>query len=191
MSAIKTTKKTIELEALAELQGFLDDFSTLLAAHLTSVRNILRSTVDQAMNGVTDIDQLVASHISHAQTERIFKDHPGLVDFKNTIAAQKADLEGLESEVRARIHEMIGGLSIDDVVRQRLDHISLAIKALIGSLQRLFNPMNGPHADMNLSLAALQYDLLSKMYHSFTIEDEKLLFKQVFGLIEGINKKSS
>lgn len=82
-----------------------------------------------------------------------------------------------EQKVETMAMEMVAMLSADDVVGQRLAHVKSGIKDLNQELQKII-------LNKNVTLPIVQemkQGLLEKLYKSYTTEEEKAVYKTVFG----------
>ena len=203
MAAQNLQNHTTEVEralAIQDLLVFLRDFSTLVDAHLNDVRKIMITTVDEMMNSVNMIneatdfkkkkaDELIVkgsdggSFVSRSAKEvdvRYADPAERVKEFNAKLSGHMATLANLDDSVRGVLFTIMGSLSMDDVVRQRLEHVSTSIHAMKVSVENVINyftsgGLNEAHVDAEMSV------LVNKMYKSFTMEDEKTVFRRVLG----------
>ncbi len=127
------------------------------------------------------------------------KNSKGLDPFKEVVVSDNADQEKnmmrmggkfskhmeamstMENELKDVLFNMMGALSTDDVVGQRLEHISLAIHALRVGLSYLL--INFHERLTVADVDQFMSDLLAYTYKQYTMETEKELFKKTFGSI--------
>ena len=133
----------------AELMSFLSQFSGLLNQHITTVRGVLLETVEQAMTGVMDLNAAADHKLKKADevlvrdqsssfvsksakdVDTTFKDPTAKIkNINESLSAHMAGLNNLDENVRGFLFAIMGGLSMDDVVRQRLEHVSTGLIAL-------------------------------------------------------------
>lgn len=91
---------------------------------------------------------------------------------------QMDSLGSLEGELENAMFEIIGKMSSDDVVRQRVEHICYLSNQLsedVGRVYRNVDTMLAPDA-----IEKLEKEFLGKIKRSYTMEDEKEIFKKVF-----------
>jgi hypothetical protein len=195
-------------DVAAELIGFLSQYSTLLDQQILTVRNTLLATVEQAMSGVMALNE-AADHKLKKADEVLVKDQgAGFVSksakdldvsFKDpsakikninqSLSAHMAGLGHLDENVRSFLFAIMGGLSIDDVVRQRLEHVSSSLAALQAGIQKVIARYKRGEKVTDEFLGAVQTEMLSLMFKAYTMEDEKVIFKKVFGNVVGVNQK--
>lgn len=88
-------------------------------------------------------------------------------------------LKNLDSRLESLLLIMMGALSADDVVGQRLEHVDMAIVNLKDELAKVIK-----HFDEQFETTMLRQvtkTLEQKLYKSYTMEDEKKVFRDVFG----------
>jgi regulator of protease activity HflC (stomatin/prohibitin superfamily) len=91
-----------------------------------------------------------------------------------------ANLTDLDQSVQEVLTAIMGALSVDDVVRQRLEHVTTATHALDHSVSALLSEFaKGTFSPVVAT--TVRNDLAQKMYKSFTMEDEKQVFKSILG----------
>ena len=81
-------------------------------------------------------------------------------------------------DTKKTLLSMVGTLSMDDVISQRMEHVSLCIEALQYHLAPLFLDFDTQHNDENI--ARIQRELFDYTEKVYSIPDEKKLFKEVF-----------
>ncbi len=194
--------------ASAEMMSFLRDYSKLLDQHIATVRKILLSTVDQAMAGVAAInaaadrklkmadevlvkdDSSVFVSRSAKDLDATYKDPAEKVKHVNeTLSAHMSGLSNLDEAVRGFLFAIMGGLSMDDVVRQRMEHLTLSLVAMRDGVQKVIDQYSSGLKVTDEFIDSVQHEMLVRMYRSYTMEDEKKVFSKVFGKVSGINQK--
>ena len=211
MSAVQKIDERETHKACADMLIFMADFSTLINSHINAVRSLLLSTVDQAMSGVMAINNAVDVNLRKSEELLVLdRETRGFVQksakefdpkLSDSVARLKqvnitfsdhmAELSRLDESVRAFLNAIMGGLSVDDVVRQRLEHVSTSLGAMNFGVRKVLIEFSSGRKITDDFLEAVQFEMMSKMFMAFTMEDEKKQFGKVFGLIEGINQKSS
>ncbi len=209
MTAAQSLEQENQQKAATELLGFMSDFSRLVDCHVGTVRKILLDTVDATMASVMDINAATdfklkkaeeilikgenSTYVSKSAKEidKNFADPTAKVrHVSESLSAHMAGLSTLDESVRACLFSIMGGLGVDDVVRQRLEHVSTAMIALQDGVKGImhFNANGATFSEKDIQ--AIRTEMLSKMYKAFTMEDEKKVFSSVFGAVPGINQKS-
>jgi hypothetical protein len=208
MTAAKKIQTPDRDQVSTELMEFLAQFSGLLNQHITTVRGALLETVDQAMSGVMALNA-AADHKIKKADEVLVKDDAKFVsksardvdgtfsdpsakikNINETLSSHMAGLGNLDESVRGFLFAIMGGLSIDDVVRQRLEHVSTGLVALQKGVGEIITKYNAGEKITDTMISQIQHEMMEKMYKCFTMEDEKKIFDDVFGKVKGINQKS-
>jgi hypothetical protein len=207
MSEARVLENHSPQSAPAEMMAFLSDFSRLVDLHVTTVREILLATVDKAMVSVSEINAATDFKLKKA-AEVLVKDASGFVsksakDLDATFAdptskvrhvneglsSHMAGLSTLDDSVRNCLFAIMGGLSIDDVVRQRLEHISKAMVSMQEGIAAMLAIHSNGAVVTEAQFKIIQQDMLVTMYKAFTMEEEKKIFEKVFGFVSGVNQK--
>ena len=195
-------------DVAAELIGFLSQYSTLLDQQILTVRNTLLATVEQAMSGVMALNEAADHKLKKADEvlvkdqaagfvsksakdlDATFKDPSAKVkNINETLSSHMAGLGNLDENVRSFLFAIMGGLSIDDVVRQRLEHVSTALVALQAGIQKVITRYKSGETVTDAFLGEIQTEMLGLMFKAYTMEDEKVIFKKIFGNVVGVNQK--
>jgi hypothetical protein len=209
MNQASKFEESAQAKASAEMMTFLRDYSKLLDHHITTVRKILLTTVDEAMSGVAAInaaadrklkmaDEVLVKDQSSAFVSKsakdldiTFKDPAEKIKHVNeTLSAHMSGLSNLDESVRGFLFAIMGGLSMDDVVRQRMEHLTLSLDAMHDGVQKVIDQYGSSAAVSDDFINSVQHEMLVRMYRSYTMEDEKKVFSKVFGKVSGINQKS-
>lgn len=88
-------------------------------------------------------------------------------------------ISGLDRDLQNLIAQIIGAVSVDDVIAQRLSHIIAGMNHLqveLGTL--LANYKLNARAD---AIKLFRNRVLTQVYLSYTSEDERLIFHKIFG----------
>lgn len=88
-------------------------------------------------------------------------------------------LSRLNVDLQTLVSRVIGAVSIDDVIAQRLSHVISSVQELQDELV----PLIAHHKDYNTTDAVKMFrnKVLTKVYLSYTSEDEKEVFHKIFG----------
>jgi hypothetical protein len=96
----------------------------------------------------------------------------------NRLREHMAEFGVLGENIGDILMSILGNLSADDVVGQRLTHVGHAIKMLNQKLDELFENVD------NLSTAEvldIKQNLLELMYKNFTMEEERAVYQSIVG----------
>jgi uncharacterized protein YoxC len=209
MSTANSLEHDVQPKAAAELLEFMAQFSQLVDLHVGTVRKILLDTVDATMASVMAINAATDFKLMKAE-EVLLKDKDASYVSKrakdidtnftdptekvrhvsSALSAHMAGLTTLDESVRACLFSIMGGLGVDDVVRQRLEHVSTAMQALQEGVKGIMKHNENGATFSEKDFQSIRQEMLSKMFKAFTMEDEKKVFSGVFGSVPGINQKS-
>jgi len=88
-------------------------------------------------------------------------------------------ISGLDHDLQNLIAKIIGAVSVDDVIAQRLSHIISSMNNLQKELAELLvNFKQNARAE---SIRVFRNKVLTQVYLSYTSEDERLIFHRIFG----------
>jgi hypothetical protein len=88
-------------------------------------------------------------------------------------------ISGLDHDLQNMIAKIIGAVSVDDVIAQRLSHIIAGMNRLQVELATLLANYK-LHARVE-SIKLFRNRVLTQVYLSYTSEDERLIFHKIFG----------
>lgn len=148
--------------------------------------------IEVLVRGKESSDQFVSTTLAAVE-----KRDEGLLEKDNTKAAQKEVLENkllrdsgifskhleavsrLDADLQGLISRVIGSVSADDVIAQRLNHIILSLRYLHEEMAEfLVDHKSQCTPD---GVRAFRNRVLTHVYRSYTAEDEKEIFHRVFG----------
>lgn len=174
----------------AEFLAFLHKFTLLMKLQMQAVKAEITASLGGAMSGIMDINGAVEKKKAHANAIFV-KDNDGSGKFTVGSADAAASLTDdsalnsapvmlikMDAEVTAHVIKMMGELSIEDVVAQRLDHVIAAFQAgekLIDYI--VVNLKNRMTVD---DVRTLTTSLLEQLWRQYTMESEKDAFIAVF-----------
>lgn len=191
------------------LVDFIRDFNLLTELQLLEVRHLMRQTVEGVMETVSEMSECADSKNREAhEILRKNKDGdefvPCFFSEMNEGAwmaqSQEQRIELLEARIRrsgglfskhmkaihllsANMQELVlsvvGSLSIDDVLGQRLTHAMASIRLLNKALSEVISNFETYQHPQEVKV--LRNKLLNAVYTSYTSEDEREVFHRVFG----------
>ncbi len=190
-----------------DLLVFICDFARLMDQQLIESRRIMEKTVEQMMASVSAINDAADFKLKKAdevlvkgsdqgtfvsksakELDSQFANPSGRVKAINEhISSHMATLSNLDENVRSLLFSIMGALSMDDVIRQRLEHVTTSISAMETGITRVVKEF----AAVKLGDAEahnINSEMADKMYRSFTMEDEKKVFKNILGDIKNYRK---
>lgn len=190
-----------------DLLLFVRNFARLMDQQLIDTRKIMEKTVEQMMSSVSAINDAADVQLKKAdevlvkdkekqtfiskrakEIDSNFADPAGRVKVLNEhISAHMATLGNLDDSVRSVLFSIMGALSMDDVIRQRLEHVTASMNAMEAGVGRVLTEFSaGRLADTDAKI--INSEMADKMYRSFTMEEEKTVFLSVLGDIKNYRK---
>ncbi|MCB9228194.1 MAG: hypothetical protein H6618_01145 [Deltaproteobacteria bacterium] len=174
--------------ATREFTEFLTSYTHLLEFQLNDVRKHMAETVSEVMTGIEEISRKHGekTHESaplSSEHHKNDKENDTSVQKSKKFSAHMDSLENLDSRVHGLLVTMMGALSADDMVGQRLAHVNYALRILKDTLSGTLNTMHNP-----LQLAEIRkmhQDLAKKVFDSYSMEDERNIFKKIYQNKEG------
>ncbi len=88
-------------------------------------------------------------------------------------------ISGLDHDLQNLIAKIIGAVSVDDVIAQRLTHIISSMNHMQSELSNLLG--NFQQNARSEAMKVFRNRVLTQVYLSYTSEDEKLIFHKIFG----------
>jgi hypothetical protein len=195
------------------LVDFIRDFNLLTELQLLAVRHLMRQTVEGVMNTVSEMSECADAKKRQAQqilrkNEAGGDFVPFLLsdlgddDLKGISQDQRIELleakirrsGGLFSKHMKAIHllsadmqelvlSVVGSLSIDDVLGQRLTHAMASIRILKAALSEVISKYEMYQQPQEVK--ALRNRVLNAVYTTYTSEDDREVFHRVFGKPRG------
>lgn len=192
--------------AVQELLVFVRDFSRLADQQLLETRQIMERTVEQMMNSVNAINEAADTQLKKADEVLVkdagqkfvsksakdidskFADPAARVRVINErISSHMSNLSNLDESVRMVLFSIMGALSMDDVIRQRLEHVTTSMQAMEKGVGHVVtNFTSGSLTDVFAT--EINNAMADQMYRSFTMEEEKQVFRAVIGDIKNFRK---
>ena len=166
----------IDPEAARALMSFVHRYTDLLEKSLQGIHAEMRAAIEGVMLGINEMSKLVQSQpeasapvaVAEGQTVANMED---VSSASRSIAVNDGDLQAL-------LLKMMGVLSRDDIITQRIHHVVLALSALQASLTYVLTDYEGRCRTSEVERFA--NDLKSYIFKSYTMEEEKELFFSVF-----------
>lgn len=203
MSGVPSSNRQQKEEAIRELLQFVSDFSRLIDKQVSDARGVMLKTVDQMMASVNEISEATDFKLRKAD-EMLVKESSDkdfvsksakevdarLVDpaarvkaINQKISEHMSTLGHLDDSVRGVLFSIMGAMSMDDVVRQRLEHVTSAALSVETAVRAILEEFSKGTLTPQLA-TNVKNTLAQKMYKSFTMEDEKAVFKGILGDIK-------
>lgn len=188
-----------------EFMEFLSSYSKLLSAQLIDLHREMETAVLDVMNQVesiskfsesqalianqvltstngeiknVDVREMIRAELSQVDGKKV-QDHlsQSLVSAGNRLKGEMALLDHVETNIKDSIFKIMGHMSNDDVVRQRLEHIGQALEAMQSTISELYSQGSELTTE---SVVEANKRLSEKVLKSFTMEEERVQFKKIF-----------
>jgi len=199
------TRDLPSLQIKQEFLDFLATYTLMLTDHLKSLQIEMEEAIvdvvkqvelisdtsnEEAGNAVkilsgdsggfksVDAQEKIHSELSLVEAKRLNeKVGKSILKAGNKLKSDMALLGQVDEKIKASVFNIIGLVSNDDVVRQRLEHVGLASVALQAAIEDIYTN----HENISVDLIEKQIrDLNDKVFKSFTMEVERSEFKKVF-----------
>ena len=168
---------------------FLEKYTELLERQLNDVRTTMGTTVVEVMAGINSISKTSSQTRERAVAENLANAVPISGAPTTTNAAEVAALESLDDQLRSMLVQMMGALSTDDVVGQRLEHVAQSIQAMKVGLTYMLLDFKGRFNSSGVQ--QFKTELMDITLKQYTTEEERDRFNEVFGLIHQLSRKAS
>ncbi len=125
-----------------------------------------------------DAKEKIQSELSRVDGKRLQEQMgQSMLKAGNKLKSDMALLGQVDDKIRTSVFTIIGLVSNDDVVRQRLEHVGAASIALQVAIKEIYS--NHENISVELMEKVIK-DLNEQVFKSFTMEDERVDFKKVF-----------
>lgn len=148
---------------------FIRDFTKLNEAQLLGIRRLMQDTVGQVMQLIMDINAVT-------DEPAVAKDQSQTVE-RFTKGLEEATLR--QDRVGVLVSSLMGSVSSEDIIRQRISHVHFAVECLNSALAQLISDFDGfLTAD---KITHLRNVVLTNVYKSYSAEEERQIFHDIFG----------
>ena len=163
----------------AEAENALEQTYLNPDAETAELVKSIQSSVDDVIAAATA--QMVAGQTSSSGNS--IEDHADhLRRFGGQFSKHMESLSTLDDGVKSMLFAMMGALSADDVIRQRLEHIAMTISAMQVGLNYLLLDFEKRFNAANVDSFAK--DLLDYTWRSYSMEEERDLFRRCYPDVE-------
>jgi len=189
------------------LLHFIGRFHLVLSRWMEIINRQISETLEVAMADIMKLSELVAERVKHARTivvgnqtgsgvkfqnKVLDESHAGSTTNESSILKQsQAVLADLDQKVNEQVMAMMGELSIEDVVSQRLKNVEASLR----DIEELMGSLSGVKAQTSSAptpkatgvptnsagLKPLLDGALRRMYGRYKMDPEKMCFIKVFG----------
>lgn len=201
--------RSVVVNAVVEVMDHIQNLSTTMEEKKQQAEEVLASTYLNPDEGTRDlvasiqgaVDEILAktkaeSHLPHSINNNIISMHDPVPEetdaespeellknklrrFGGLFSKHMEALSTLDDNVRDLLFSMMGFLSNDDVMAQKLDHIGRLLHGLQISLSYVL--VDFDHRFNKQEIEKVKSDLLDFTYQQYTMEEERELFARVFG----------
>jgi hypothetical protein len=195
-----TQNRDDQEKAIQDLILFVGEFVRLIDQQVSDVRTTMLKTVDQMMASVMQINEAADRKLKMAGEilvkdvdqskfvskrakdldERLIDPAERVKVINEQISSHMTQLSNLDDSVRMVLFSIMGALSMDDVVRQRIEHVTTAAHAVDKSIKSVMQEylQSGLKEDR---VKPLINKMALDLFKSYTMEEEKAVFKAVLG----------
>lgn len=194
-----TIRETVVTTVEAVMQG-IQDISETVEQNKLDAENILDFTYlhpDKATEGLMDDVQRLTDEVFESAFEKIgdgqrneawastskseFNMQNELSQLNQKLDESKGRLAKLDDSVNSSVFSIVGALSAEDLITQRLGHTILALKSLQTGLS--FILIDYEERCRSEEIERVVQSILTYTYRQYTAEEEKERFRAIFGKI--------
>ena len=171
------------------LVDFIRDFTSLAECQLKAIREIMEDTVQEIMSSVGDLSNTATKSnlirqsepatngLTESQRGDSLEDH--LRKSGGELSKQIEAMGHLNADIQAILAKVVGSVSMDDVLGQRLNHIINSIAVLRRGIREILSDLAAYRTQK--AIKVFKNRILTDVYRSYTSEDEKEIFHKIFG----------
>ncbi|MDB2447208.1 hypothetical protein N9W79_01145 [bacterium] len=195
-----------DYDAKNDLVKFITNYTSLLSKQLAEVHTEMEGAVETIMDGINRISTETDEQTKNADTvlvgdasvvkvdgKQLAADEkskikelgkqgvnvsPDVVQAGNRLKEYMAGLHDLDDTLQQAIFSIMGRMSNDDIIRQKIEHIAYTCTELAKTLNEVY--MDVDSKLLPDAVEGLEQELLKKVMDSYTMESEKDQFKKVF-----------
>lgn len=120
-----------------------------------------------------------SSEQKHTTNQPIKQAHHRLKDYMK-------HLDELDTTMQKLVFTMVGALSADDVVGQRIDHVAGALGILKDSLKQIVEGFEANFSEKMIE--DFSDDINNKIYACYTMQEEREAFVKIHGFVPSVKK---
>lgn len=202
------------------LVDFIRDYTSLAERQLLAIRNMMEATVRDIMDTILSMSSASDEKIGKAsevlvknkegsdfeQSKTLIKEESDALKRTSGENARREFLENqlrraggvfskhmealteLDDELQDLLMRVAGSVSMDDVMGQRLNHVISSIALLHEGIAELLSDVDGHRTPQKVK--DFRNKILTQVYVSYTSEDEKNVFHEIFGQPKEAQKAS-
>ncbi len=193
------------VRAERELVAFMQAYCTLIRNHIASISGLMTQTTEKVMDSVMKINSAKDKKKFMAESvlikrgdgdqstpamqgdDQAFKNArvdetsavPRSISTVKKLKEHMGVLEHLDTSMQDVLFKMVGALSADDVVGQRLEHVSTGLSALESSLTNVLRQDGRLVSEGEIE--AMFAELVAVVRRSYTMPAEHEVMDEVFG----------
>lgn len=157
--------KEDQLAASKDLVAFINKYTILLEQQLENIRQTTSSTVGAVMSNIEALNKVAETNKSASTS--------GSTKFQIPLP------EKFDGQMNDILMAMMGALSADDVIAQRLAHVVSGIQTFNVGLAYVL--VDFENRFNSASVNKLKDDILKTTYKFYSTEEERDIYKGVFG----------
>ncbi len=194
--------RLIEMQLIA-VRSQVDDTVQTLMKSIDKVNKETTKVSNQAEKSLTDkftnpdpedatIIQRIQKEVSRVFDEATGQTSEGATDKESgeylrllkmvdrNFSGDMKNLNHVDGVLQNALMTMMGTLSMEDVIAQRVDHVENSINVVHGQLKEMVKEL-GMNKSKRLDVDAYSKSALRRTFEVYTTEDEKEIFRAVFG----------
>ncbi|MGE0174050.1 MAG: hypothetical protein AB7T49_14735 [Oligoflexales bacterium] len=140
-----------------------------------NVQNMVSDIFDEASRKFADTGSVTAAGLTPKQTEQQIEMN---LSMASSLMTKDKTMEAIDSNMQEIIMNMIGSLSSEDVIAQRMDHVIHSLQGLHISLGYIL--LDYVHRSRTERVSVIMQDLKDYTLRQYTMEDEKHEFFTYF-----------
>lgn len=153
---------------------FLRDFMRLNEALLTSTRSLMKDTVSEAM----DIVMSAGAVPNEEGKARQLDQTSDLQQISNLFSKDVEAVCAADKRLGQLLSSLMGVVSTDDIIQQRMNHVLFGVRRFNSALVAM---IQGQQVMTIEGVANFRNLVLSDVYQSYTTNEEREIFHQIFG----------
>jgi hypothetical protein len=196
------------IEASKELVEFMRAYTLLIDLQLKGIRGYMAGIVGDVMSSIENLNKTSAekkrqalsvivsdgqkmtnrSVLDVAKQEQLAPGGGGtsvdaasrdLLRASGLFSKHMEAISTMDDEVRKILYQVVGALSADDIMGQRLKHVTLALANIGREISQFI--ANFPEQATLDGVCNFRDRVLTDVYKSYSMEAERLIFHEVFG----------
>ena len=187
LSEIRAEMEQAVKELMSSINDLSQETSSSAKAATENLENIYLDPDENSQELLTaiqsSVDDVVESFSKDSGGHASNEDKSAAIDnllrrFGGRFSKHMEAVSQIDSDVGGIIYDMVSHLSIDDLLRQKIEHVSFGIVELQKGLADIL--VNFEDNFNSSAIENMKENILQKLYNSYAAEDEKEIFKKHF-----------